>query len=546
MKNLFRALLLLASASMAFAQGVMIAPQVALKTVNGVTAPIPNATITVCGPNASGIPCSPVLTNAIYKDTGLTQPQGNPFFADNNGNYGNFAVVPGTYTVTVSASGFSGYSYQFTTPGSVAVVPVNSGGAAAITNAIASLNGNGGIIDARAMSGAQSVSSTVTIPANTVVLLGPSVQFNCTVQSLPCWKLSGQGAKLLGALVGASVGNSPSSPSPGWPAAQSGTVLRMGAGITAITDMIAVNPTPTAFAGVGGYEVANLVIDFANASSNTGRYCLAAYAIMRSQIHDIECYNPGVNGFEFETTTNGWSYDVQLARLYVQQANTDSFKWTTANGSGFADFDRWSCDMCYSHAADANNANFFGVTGFHFVSGPNGAETIADFVFTNSWVMGTGSSGSPAGVKFDQTSAGSYAISNILFTGELEQQSGCSCGTAIQVNNSGSNSAVSGLDFGHITYNTGWAALDNFTTAGMQQWAAIINGNSPLTIFHDSWGAITFVTGGMATWASGTGVPASGTCTVLGSLFSRTDAPDANHALYVCTAASTWSPVTIP
>jgi hypothetical protein len=96
-----------------FAQGVFISPQTAFKTVNGVTSPIANATITVCAASASGIPCSPALVNTIFKDAALTQPLSNPFTTDANGNY-QFAAAPGIYTVTVTATGFAGYSYQST------------------------------------------------------------------------------------------------------------------------------------------------------------------------------------------------------------------------------------------------------------------------------------------------------------------------------------------------------------------------------------------------------------------------------------------------
>lgn len=109
---LFLALLL---PVLAFAQGVVIAPQTALKTVNGATSPIAGATITVCAANTAGLPCSPALVSATFKDPALTQPLANPFTADANGNY-NFAIATGTYTVTVTASGFAGYTYQLSAP----------------------------------------------------------------------------------------------------------------------------------------------------------------------------------------------------------------------------------------------------------------------------------------------------------------------------------------------------------------------------------------------------------------------------------------------
>lgn len=96
-----------------FGQGVMVPPQSAFKVVNGVTTPIAGATITVCAALTGGFPCSPPLVSAIFKDAALTQPLSNPFTADSAGNY-QFAIAPGNYTVTQTALGFTGYSYQIT------------------------------------------------------------------------------------------------------------------------------------------------------------------------------------------------------------------------------------------------------------------------------------------------------------------------------------------------------------------------------------------------------------------------------------------------
>jgi hypothetical protein len=117
---MIRKLLFLASllslSGFAFGQGVAVPPSTAFKVVNGITQPFSGATITVCAANTSGIPCSPVLTGALFFDTGLTQPKPNPFQADANGNYA-FAISPGTYTITITGTGFAGYSYQMTSPG---------------------------------------------------------------------------------------------------------------------------------------------------------------------------------------------------------------------------------------------------------------------------------------------------------------------------------------------------------------------------------------------------------------------------------------------
>src|SRR5208282_38367 len=100
MRRLSLAVLFLSSALGAFGQGVFVPQQTALKVVNGYTTPIANATITVCAASAGGIPCAPVLLSTIFSNTALTQPLSNPFLSDPFGNY-QFAVAPGTYTVTV-------------------------------------------------------------------------------------------------------------------------------------------------------------------------------------------------------------------------------------------------------------------------------------------------------------------------------------------------------------------------------------------------------------------------------------------------------------
>ena len=117
MKKYCVLLAFIAASSLAFGQGYFAPAQTAFKVVNGYTTPIANATITVCAAAASGIPCSPVLTNTIFSNQALTQPLSNPFPTDPFGNY-QFAAAPATYTVTITASGFAGYSYQTTIGGS--------------------------------------------------------------------------------------------------------------------------------------------------------------------------------------------------------------------------------------------------------------------------------------------------------------------------------------------------------------------------------------------------------------------------------------------
>lgn len=140
---------------LAFAQGVVVSPQTALKTINGATSPIAGATITVCAANTSGLPCSPALAGVTFKDAALTAPLANPFTADANGNY-SFAIASGTYTVTVTASGFAGYSYQL----SVTCPPAGPCTFSAIT--VTTVTASGSI-----SAGSLSVSGAASLPALT-------------------------------------------------------------------------------------------------------------------------------------------------------------------------------------------------------------------------------------------------------------------------------------------------------------------------------------------------------------------------------------------
>lgn len=113
MKRLLLLVLFLVPVS-AYSQGVSVAPQTATRNLGSQVVAMVGATVTVCAANATGLPCSPALSNAVFKNTALTQPLTNPFFADNNGNY-SFSIAPGNYTVTVTSFG-QGYSYQLTVP----------------------------------------------------------------------------------------------------------------------------------------------------------------------------------------------------------------------------------------------------------------------------------------------------------------------------------------------------------------------------------------------------------------------------------------------
>jgi hypothetical protein len=193
MKTRFLLLLLVLSSSLAFGQaGALSTPRSVQSVVNGTMRPVANATITVCAASTGGIPCSPALSGAVFKDAALAQPLSNPFTTDSNGNY-QFAAVPGTYTVTETGTGFKGYSYQYQavigsgSGSSVNVlgvsVPVESFGAigdwngstgtdntTAIQNCLNSLTSGVCFLQAKAYK----VSGTLTISKSSVGIVGVS------------------------------------------------------------------------------------------------------------------------------------------------------------------------------------------------------------------------------------------------------------------------------------------------------------------------------------------------------------------------------------
>lgn len=169
--RLFPLLLALFLPVAALAQGVVVSPQTALKTVNGATSPIAGATITVCAANTAGLPCSPALVGATFKDAALAAPLANPFTADANGNY-NFAIASGTYTVTVTASGFTGYSYQL----SVTCPPAGPCSFTAVTATSVTASGQ---ISTTVATGTPPLSVVSTTPVTSLTVANHPQVFNC-------------------------------------------------------------------------------------------------------------------------------------------------------------------------------------------------------------------------------------------------------------------------------------------------------------------------------------------------------------------------------
>jgi hypothetical protein len=332
-----------------------------------------------------------------------------------------------------------------------------------INAAIRDLNGRGGIVDAREISGAQTVAATINIPANTTVLLGPSVVYTCTVASGPCWRLYGQGgSQLNGACANFNVGT------PFNPDKQNCTILKMGGGINSDTDMVEVNPNPGVSSGNGGFQVSNLTIDFGNRDSAAGRNGIVTYGINHSVIQNVQVFNPGNNCFEFETLTGVWSYDDWVINALCMAPAVSAFNWTTEKAAAAGDFDRWHCIGCKASPGPTSR----GIIQVHLTSGNSASCTIADFFFDELWIGGTQRTGQTVGFQIDKLKGDGY-ISNINVSGEIEQRNKVGNGLAVVVNNSGAPWQVLELDFSHIIisdWNHGVPPFHNMTAANVHTW----------------------------------------------------------------------------
>ena len=162
---------------------------------------------------------------------------------------------------------------------------------------------------------------------------------------------------------------------------QSGTILRMGAGVTSTTDMVAINPSKSGIAA--GVRLAGLTIDFSDATSRTGRYGIVGYGLNQSDLRDIVIFNPGLDGFHFKNFGNGTypkdgvSYDVTMERTYVRAARANGYLWYTGNAV-YWDMDRWTITDAYYHAYNIGSTRAgqqFGNYAFHL--GVAGAAKIA-------------------------------------------------------------------------------------------------------------------------------------------------------------------------
>jgi hypothetical protein len=106
---------------MAKAQGASVWGQALTPTGK----PAAFATLRICPITGGGIPCSPL--SSVFSDLALTQPVGNPYTSDQNGNFSVF-VNPGAYIVQLQVAPATTYSYLVTTGGSGSSVTLQTNG----------------------------------------------------------------------------------------------------------------------------------------------------------------------------------------------------------------------------------------------------------------------------------------------------------------------------------------------------------------------------------------------------------------------------------
>lgn len=261
-----------------------------------VSRPLAGASVTVCTGSALPSPGS-VCTGlaSIYVDIGLTGLLSNPTSADSAGNYSFYAPGGVPYVISVSAVGFTTYSYVWSAPISTsgalvltgnftATAVCNTNGVLWVSNpgcyttlaaAIAALPSTGGIVDARG-SGNMTISSTVNVGSSTQavrLLLGP---FTYTV-TYPAQIILGNASEIIGSGNGTLASANPTQIQGNHTTAII-VVTANTSSDTKIRNLRIDNTSNTNVGGVGiqiGNGVASLVEDVAFTNLETGISLLA-------------------------------------------------------------------------------------------------------------------------------------------------------------------------------------------------------------------------------------------------------------------------------
>lgn len=303
---------------------------------------------------------------------------------------------------------------------------------AKISFGISSLPSSGGIIDARGFQGAQNISSSVIIPTDVQVWLGPIVFTAQSTVTTAVFQLVGHNAKLLGFGPGS---NSLAA------SAQVGTIIRSN-GLANSVDMVAANVGVSGF--LDGLEIGWLCLDHNNTNPAVagGRNGLFLQCVSNSWIHDIQIFHSFQHGVAVYAGS-AHSYDVVYDRVRVHSVNGSGFYFSTETGT--ADLDRHHLNTCtYIGYNAGDQVTRYGQNGFILFIPAAGTVTnsITDMIFHNCFTGGTVNGGS----GFNLSNASATAnLANIVFRGELEDPFQANTGTGFNISN-GSPSRVFGLD----------------------------------------------------------------------------------------------------
>lgn len=145
------------------------------------------------------------------------------------------------------------------------------------------------------------------------------------------------------------------------------------------------------------------------------------------------------------------------------------------------------------------------------------------------------------------------AQDNSVLGDKVEFQPGCCLGSAVELS---SGSARNQLTFGTskavnaVTIDSGAISAGGTITVGNTTNPNPVNNSSNMYFNFNVVGTAQAVQwfGGGATILGGTSSPSAGQCTAanLGGLYLRNQGPGASGIVYVCTAAATWTAVTVP
>jgi hypothetical protein len=174
--------------------------------------PMAGATVRVCTSGATGQPCAPLA--AVYSDAALTQALANPLSTDGMGNY-SFYAAPGRYLIEIGGPGITTKQIpnvilpsdpnsptftSVTAPNLNNIIFVDGVKYATIPAAIAALP-SGGIVDCSFFGATtQTISTTITVPANIVLRCDPATTFQPGTSSVTMFQVMA-GAQVSGISV---------------------------------------------------------------------------------------------------------------------------------------------------------------------------------------------------------------------------------------------------------------------------------------------------------------------------------------------------------